>query len=298
MAEPEISAFGPPAHFYECPRWRNGRWWVSDMRGRTVYSLSEGGEARIEAEVDRPGGLGWSADGKLLVVSMDAKALLRVGPGGAVEARTDLSPLAGEIEGFCNDMAVDAAGNAYVGFDADFHKYGSDAELGMIFLVPANGAPRVVAKGLAFPNGIMFAPDGKTLVVAETMKPRLSGFVIAADGSLGPRAVWGALDPLKDERKGGGPPVGARGFSLDGCAMDAEGCVWAADVSETCVRIAPGGAIVDAIRLPDGMRTFACALGGPDGRTLLICGADDNFADRVSRKSARLYVTRVAAPAP
>ena len=292
MAEREISVFGPPAHFYECPRWRGGRWWVSDMRGRTVYSLSEAGEAKVEIEVDRPGGLGWTADGKLLVVSMDAKTLVRIGAGGGVEARTDLSPLAGEVEGFCNDMAVDAMGNAYVGFDADFHKYGSDAELGMIILVPPDGAPRVVAKGLAFPNGVMFTPNGETLVVAETMKPRLSSFTIAADGSLGPRTLWGSLDPLNDERKGGGPPIGPA-FSLDGCGMDAEGCVWAADVNTGCLRIAPGGAVVDAIFLPDAMRAFACSLGGPDGRTLLICGADANFADRASRKSAQLYTTRV-----
>jgi len=292
MPERQVSLFGPRAHFYECPRWRHGRWWVSDMRGRVVYSFSESGERRVELEIDRPGGLGWMPDGKLLVVSMDAKTLLKIGPVGNIEARTDLSSLCGDIDGFCNDMVVDAAGNAYVGFDADFHKYGPDAELGKIILVPASGPPHVVAEGLAFPNGIMFSPDGTILIVAETLKPRLSAFAIAADGSLGPRYIWASLDPLNDERGSGGRTIGPS-FWPDGCSMDAEGYAWVADAHASCLRVAPGGAVVDALFLPTSMRAFACGLGGRDGRTLLICGAMADVADRTTCKSAQLFTAQV-----
>jgi sugar lactone lactonase YvrE len=294
MPERDISVFGPPGHFYECPRWREGRWWVSDMRGGTVYSFSPEGEVRVEVKIDdRPGGLGWTADGKLLVVSMEAKTLLRIAAGGGVEAAVDVSSLVADVEGFCNDMAVDAKGNAYVGFDSDFNRYGREAELGRIIHVPPDGSPRVAARDLAFPNGIMFAPGGRTLMVAETTKQRLSGFAIASDGSLGTRTLWGSLDPLKDERAPGGPPLGERRRSLDGCAMDAEGYVWAADLNSACLRVAPGGAVVDAVFLPEPLLPFACALGGPDGRTLMICGADHNFADRTKLRESRLFTTRV-----
>ena len=124
------------------------------------------------------------------------------------------------------------------------------------------------------------------------MKPRLSAFQLGPDGALGPRAIWGALDPKQDRRASRQLPLGDRAVTLDGCAMDAEGCIWAADVGSACLRIAPGGAIVDAVFLPDGLRAFACALGGGDGRTLLICGADDNFADRTSRRESQLFITR------
>ncbi len=164
----------------------------------------------------------------------------------------------------------------------------------MIVLVEPSGEARIVAEKLAFPNGLVFTPDGATLVAAETMKPRLSAFMLQPDGSLGPRADWGLLEPKVDQRACREPALTGTGTSLDGCAMDAQGYIWAADVQSGCLRIAPGGAIVDAVFLPDGLRAFACALGGPDGRTLMICGADDNFADRTSRKEARLFATRVA----
>ena len=295
MTKSSITAFGPPAHFYECPRWRDGRWWASDMRGGAVYSFSPDGEAREVLRIDdRPAGLGWTRDGALLVVSMEAKALLRLVPGGgAVERRTELAGLFGETEGFLNDLAVTRTGHAFVGLDADFYRYGPDAERGMIVHVTPDGQARVAAEGLAFPNGLVFTPDETRLVVAETQKPRLTSFAVAADGGLGEREVWGTLGPKRDERADRARLLGDAAVTLDGCAMDADGHIWAADVNSACLRIAPGGAIVDAVFLPDGLRSFACALGGPDGRTLMICGADDNFQDRTSRREAQLFATQV-----
>jgi sugar lactone lactonase YvrE len=292
-----LESFGPPARFYECPRWRDGRWWVSDMRGDAVYSFSAEGERRVELNVERPAGLGWTPDGRLLVVSMDAQRLVYVSRYGQVERAVDLAQLAGETAGFLNDMVVSPDGHAYVGFDADFNRYGEEAELGLILHVDPQGRARVAARGLAFPNGMVVTPDGSTLVVAETMKPRLTGFALGADGALGERRVWADLGPRRDARPDPQPSLGAAKVSLDGCAIDAEGHVWAADVRSACLRIAPGGAIVDAVFLPERMRPFACALGGPDGRTLMICAADDDYADRASRLSSQLYVTRVTVQA-
>jgi len=297
MQARQVAAFGPAGRFYECPRWRAGRWWLSDMRDGKVFSVSTEGETRVEFEIDdRPGGLGWTRDGDLLVVSMDARKLLQVS-GGGVRNSFDLGPLFGDTAGFLNDLAVSPTGHAYVGFDADFHRYGSDATLGMIVHVAPDGAARVAAEKLMMPNGILFSPDGATLVVAETMKRALTSFPIANDGSLGAGGLWAAIDAKQDARPNRRPPLGDRIGTLDGCAMDAEGFVWAADIDSGCLRIGRGGAIVDAVFLPDGMRAFACGLGGPDGRTLLICGADADFQDRASRMSAQLFTTRVDVPA-
>ena len=298
MTQRRIARFGPPAHFYECPRWHDGRWYASDMRGGTVYSFDAEGAARIELVIDdRPGGLGWAADGGLLVVSMVAKTLLRLGADGGPVVACELGGLFGETEGFLNDLAVSPAGHVYIGFDADPHRYGNTADLGMIVQVPPVGAPAVVARNLAFPNGMMVTPDGATLVVAETMQPRLSGFALGGDGRLGLRRDWGLVDRGNALRTAGDAAIGERAVTLDGCAMDSAGHVWAADVGSGCLRIAPGGEVVEAVHLPDGLRAFACALGGADGRTLMICGADDNFADRTSRREGYLFTTSVAVPA-
>ena len=286
----QVTAFGPAGHFYECPRWRDGRWWVSDMRGGAVYSFSANGDARIELRLDdRPAGLGWALNGALLVVSMEAKQLLTIGGNGSIASSLDLAPLFGTIKGFLNDLAVSRSGHAYVGMDADFHAYGPDAELGMIAHVSPQGFATIAARDLAFPNGIVFTPDESTLVVAETMKPRLTSFAIEADGALGAARRWGVVGQQTPFRSAGAD----RPASLDGCAMDAAGYIWAADVNAGCLRIAPGGEVVDAVILPNGLRSFACGLGGVDGRTLIICGADDNFQDRTSRREAQLFTTQV-----
>ena len=299
MTQRDIRIFGPPAHFYECPRWHGGRWWASDMRGGAVYSFAPDGRAQVELTLDdRPGGLGWAQDGSLLVVSMTARKLLRVAPDGSAQAVSpDLSPLFGDVAGFLNDLAVGPHGDVYIGYDADPHRYDNDADLGMILRVSPAGDAAIVARDLAFPNGMVVTPDGSALVVAETMQPRLSGFALQADGTLGPRQTWGMLDPRGTVRAGGRAEIGDRPVNLDGCAVDSAGFIWTADVGSGCLRIAPGGDVVDAVFLPDGLRAFACALGGPDGRTLMMCGADDNFADRTSRREGRLFETTVEVPA-
>src|SRR5262245_43889565 len=98
--------------FFEGPRWRDGRWWISDFYRHAVFTVTSGGREEKQFEVEQqPSGLGWLPDGTLLVVSMkDRKLLKRV--GGKLAVHADLSSLAG---GHCNDMVVDARGRAYVG---------------------------------------------------------------------------------------------------------------------------------------------------------------------------------------
>lgn len=299
MTQRRFSTFASPAHFYECPRWHDGCWWVSDMRGGTVYRFDGEGRLLAELAIDgRPGGLGWAGNGSLLVVSMDARQLLRFAADGVTfSARIDLGPLLGDVDGFANDMAVAPGGHIYIGFDPQAHRYGTDSLLGKIVHVAPTGEAAIVAQDLAFPNGMVVTPDGATLVVAETMAARLTGFALQPDGTLGPARIWGSVDPGDATRTAGGADIAARPVNLDGCAIDAQGHVWAADVGSGCLRVAPGRAVTDAVFLPDGLRAFACALGGPDGRTLLICGADDNFADRTSRRESYLFATTVDVPA-
>ena len=86
------------------------------------------------------------------------------------------------------------------------------------------------------------------------------------------------------------------------CTLDAEGravkTLRAADaVGGRVARVAPGGAIVDEIAAPEGMGVFACALGGEDGRTLLMCCAPDFYEhNRAPVREAELVATEVDVP--
>ena len=74
--------------------------------------------------------------------------------------------------------------------------------------------------------------------------------------------------------------------------------IWSADaLGARCLRVAPGGAVVDEIRAPEGLGTYACMLGGHDGRTLAICAAPD-FQEHARRRAreAVLLTVRVDAP--
>ncbi|TVV75843.1 SMP-30/gluconolactonase/LRE family protein [Sphingomonas solaris] len=279
--------------FLEGARWRNGRWWVSDMVERAVCCLDMGGRTidRITFE-DRPSGLGWLPDGALIAVGMDSRTLMRVGPGSATATRhIDLTAQCGDLDGYINDMAVTPDGHIYVGFDPDFHRYGFDCPAGAIIHVDPAGRADVVATGLHFPNGMVVTADGATLIVAETGSPRLTAFARASDGGLHDRRIWAAIGPDADHRHDRRRPLPLDGIGLDGCAIDRRGHVWVANAhSSSCLRVAPDGGIVDGVAIPDGYRCLACAIGGEEGELLLLCGLALSPDDDLATSRSHLFV--------
>ena len=52
----------------------------------------------------------------------------------------------------------------------------------------------MVSSDVVFPNGMAITPDGKTLIVAETLAARISAFKIdEATGDLGERKLWASM---------------------------------------------------------------------------------------------------------
>src|SRR5215475_10519733 len=98
--------------FPEGPRWHDGKLWFSDMHAHRVMTVDLDGRAESVVEVpNQPSGLGWLPDGRLLIVSMTDRRLLRLVPGGL----TVVADLSGIATFHCNDMVVDSVGRAYVG---------------------------------------------------------------------------------------------------------------------------------------------------------------------------------------
>jgi sugar lactone lactonase YvrE len=280
--------------FFEGARWREGRWWVSDFYANRVITVDPDGRVQEAMRVEQPSGLGWLPDGSLLAVSMTGHAVWRRAPDGEVLLHADLSEFS---RGEANDMVVGASGIAYVGnYGFDLMAGEAPAQAALIRVDP-DGTVTRAADGLHFPNGSMITPDGGTLLVAETIAARISAFAIAENGSLGERSVWGqiaptpALSTLEEVL----PLVD---FAPDGCTLDTEGCVWAADsLHRRCARLAPGGAILEEIPSPDGLVFYGVMLGGDDGRTLLICAAPDWREERpAGERASVLFTTRVEAP--
>lgn len=295
MAERKLKPLLEGGAFFEGPRWHEGRWWVSDFYRQLVLTVDADGRAEDVMRVEQqPSGLGWMPDGSLLVVSMKDHRILRRSSDGELTEHADVSAHCG---GHLNDMVVDANGRAYVGnFGFDLMG-GADPAPAALVRVDPDGSASVAAEEMLFPNGSVISEDGRTLIVGETAGARYTAFTIGADGSLTDRRVWAQvaatpeLGPLAET-------LPQLAFAPDGCALDAEEHIWAADaVGARCCRVAPGGAIVEEIRAPEGHGIFACMLGGGDGRTLLLCAAPDfQEANRSQAREAVLLTTTVDVP--
>jgi len=287
----ELHELHAGGHFFEGPRWRDGKWWVSDFYAHHVLSITPDGQVTVELEVpNQPSGLGWLPDGSLLIVSMLDHKILRRHPDGTVTEHADISEY---CTGSANDMTVTADGTAYVGnFGFDLMTLADPRPANLVRVAP-DGAVSLAASDIDFPNGAVVLSDGVTLVVGETLGGRYTAWTIQPDGSLADRRVWAQLSSpyvVEDGAITAFPTV-----APDGCAVDADDRIWMADaVGGRVALVAEGGDIVDEIRAPDGVGVFACALGGDDGRTLLLCTAPDYFSNnREQATEAVLYTVTV-----
>lgn len=238
----------------ESPRWHDGQIWFSDWTHGQIIAVDA--HDCVETVVEHPSlplCFDFLPDGRLLLVSNQVNALL------VREADDTLAPYA-DLAGLSpyghNDIVVDGRGRTWVNsvnFDFAVGPPATVQAPGFVALVTPDGAARVVAEDLAFPNGMAVTADGATLVVADSYRSQLVGFDIAADGSLSGRRVWADLGT----------------DNPDGICLDADGAAWYADVPHRrCVRVAEGGEVLRTIDLDRG--GFACAI---DGDRLYVVAA-------------------------
>ncbi|MEM8660255.1 MAG: SMP-30/gluconolactonase/LRE family protein [Pseudomonadota bacterium] len=274
-------------YFGEGPRWRDGRLWFSDFYDYAIKSVDLTGNLRLEHQFeDYPSGLGWLPDGRLLVVSMKALKVLRQ-EGDKFAVHADLS----SISRFkCNEMLVDAQGRAYVGdfgfdLDAQIERVGvegvlADHPTSSLVRVDPDGSVHLAAQHMHFPNGTVVTPDGKTLIIAESLGMCLTAFDVADDGSLTNRRIWAN--------------VGAS--APDGICLDADDNVWFADaIAPQCVLISQGGEVLN--RVVTRNNCYACMLGGKDGRDLFMLTAESSDASAAaSRRTGQIELYRALSP--
>lgn len=282
--------------FGEGPRWHDGKLWFSDMHAHRVMTVSLDGKTEIVVEVPGwPSGLGWLPDGRLLVVSMTDRRLLRLDSDGLAEV-ADLSGLA---KYHCNDMVVDKHGRAYIGhFGFNMHAKQPFATADIIMVTP-DGNVCIVADEMAFPNGTVIIPDGRKLIVAETLGARLTAFDIEPDGSLKGRQVWAQLGKafhagITSETEYASWAAG--NVLPDGICLDAEGAIWVASpITQEVIRVREGGEVTHRVKV--STQAYACMLGGPDCRTLFILTAETSDPEEARAKaSGRVEIVEVDVP--
>ena len=136
---------------------------------------------------------------------------------------------------------------------------------GRLVRVSPKGEISVQLENLGFPNGITFSADGRRLYLVETMASptaRSSSINVYDIDSAGALSSGRRLVELP-------------GKIFDGMCMDDEDGLWpCAPSTNEVLRFDSAGQITHRIAMP-GINPIACAIGGPDGRTMAITGTED-----------------------
>lgn len=266
--------------FLEAPRWRDGFLWVPDVFDSILYRIDMDGGRHVMLDKlpPRPNSFGFLPDGTPLIVSSVARQILKLVDGNLV-VHADLSEWAA---GDLNDFVVDNDGRIYIGnFGYDLFA-GEAAKESAIHIVELDGGIRLGADGIEFPNGAVIINEGRTLVVSETWRGRLTAFDRAPDGTLSNKRLFADLP----------------GREPDGICADAEGGIWVCSFNTgEVMRVLEGAVITHHLCFPGS--AVACQLGGEDGHTLFITTYDGTIPDQQARKRlGSLHRVRVETPRP
>jgi len=286
----EVERVSDGYFFPEGIRWHRERVWFGDVRGAAVWVLDpavRGARPRriAMAEGACPAGLGWLPDGRLLVADMPTRRVLRVEQDGTIATHATLSP---SCRGFANDAIHLSDGTFVVGDMGikSFGALGSDRFPGRLLVVSPDGKVAEVIDDLDTPNGIAVPPDESCLILAETLRSRLTVFPLAGS-TLGEPRTFAVLGDPKDPRSP----------RPDGICLDSAGAVWVANLyGREVIRVADGGEILERIPTPD-VRPTSCVLGGPGRQDLFITAVEAPNQEEVMKAPTGI-VMRVTVDVP
>lgn len=255
-----------PVKLVEVPGYSEGI--VFDSGGTAYISLPNNGAiykvagttATVWAKVPAPNGHKILPDGTHLVCDGSEHAVLHLDRDGKVIGKAS-SESAGKPLRAPNDLTLDTHGGFYF---TDPGGSGLASPIGTVHYVDAKGTTHLIASGLAFPNGVVLRPDGRTLLVGESQRNRILSYPVTAPGKVGPMTVFATL-PDKGAGQIGNEP--------DGITLDADGNLFVAHYGMGQVQVvSPDGRVIR--RYTAGpLTTSNVAFGGPTMDQLFVTGA-------------------------
>jgi gluconolactonase len=212
-----------------------GNLYVSDLGGGTgIHRIAPDGSVSVwNKDLAGISGMKFGPDGRLYACHNREKRVIAVDKDGRVEV------LMSDIG--CNDLAVDSKGHVYV----------TETGKKQVVLIEGAGKNRVVASGIAAPNGLALSPDQGTLAVSDYAGVAAFAMRVEADGSLG------APLPVMPYRAFGGKVEGKG----DGMVCDTRGRWYVASASGIQV-FDPNGRPTGLVLAPTTGAVTSAALAG------------------------------------
>lgn len=270
----------PACQLGESPRWDGEYWWWVDAAAGKIWRGRVDGAGEILAgEFWTPGGrvsvVHPAAHGGVVAVTRDS--LVGLDRSGTENWRI---PLPMRHDELLNDGIAAPDGSLWVGTVAQ-----DQSATGALLHVSVKGEVQRFDTGTQLSNGMVWA-DEDTLLHADSRERTVLSRNIAGDRALSDADSAFSLGEL--------PP----GVMPDGLARDVDGGVWIALYGAGEVRRYANGAVTHAVRIPAAQST-AVALGGHDGKALLITSAQEGFSElqaRTDPHAGRLFLARVDVP--
>lgn len=154
---------------------------VTGLRNGLVVRLDPGGTTILGDTGGRPLGIEACPDGSYLICDHD-KGLVSLDPESG-RISTVLSEIGGAPLRFCSNAVVGEDGSIYFTTSSEtaaWDDYQADviahATSGRLIWLGPQGEVTVLARNLAFANGLEIAADGASLLVAETIAYRIRRF--------------------------------------------------------------------------------------------------------------------------
>jgi gluconolactonase len=263
--------------FPEGPVWgKDGQLYVTEIKNGQITRVdpNTGAKSVFATTGGGPNGANFGPDGNLYVTNdggfawdgenpnvpagraddYETGRIERIYPDGRVErvyGEYEGQPLGGP-----NDLVFDQEGNFYF-TDPGNSPHGAPLASGRVFYATLDGKSLTqLDEGYQFSNGICLSPDGRTLIVAESVTGKLWAYDVTGPGQVSNKREFATLP------RGGFP---------DGGCVDADGnVIWGSVVGAGgLATFDANGGSADFIELEDPYCTNVC-FGGPGFDTLYV----------------------------